>query len=419
MERVVITGIGLVTPIGIGTDETWRALLAGESGIAPITLFDATAFRVRFAGEVKSWDADALHREEEAQGDGPLHRVRARRGGRWRIKDAKLELTDEERDDAGCFIGVGSAASFTLEKTKQTLIEKGPTKVSPYSSPASSRTSPPGQVSMAHGLRGPSYCNTSACSSGAHALGEAAEWIRRGKAQVMVAGGAEATVTPVGIGGFEAMFALSRATTSPTQASRPWDKGRDGFVCGEGAGILVLESLDAREEARREDLRRDHRLRRVERRLPPHEAGARRRGRAARDADGAQGRAASRPTQIDYVNAHGTSTPVGDIEETRGDRRRSSASTRLDKKLWVSSTKSMMGHLLGAAGAVESGALRARDRARARSRRRSTSTIPDPAVPARLRAANTARERRVTHALNNSFGFGGTNCSLVFSRFEG
>ncbi|HEY8078282.1 MAG TPA: beta-ketoacyl-ACP synthase II, partial [Labilithrix sp.] len=330
-------------------------------------------------------------------------------------EDAQLELTDAERDEAGCFIGVGLGGLFTLEKTKQTLLEKGPQKISPYAIPGIIANLAAGQVSMAHGLRGPSYCTTSACSSGAHALGEAFEWIRRGRAQIMVAGGAEATVTPVGIGGFEAMFALSRRNDDPQRASRPFDKGRDGFLCGEGSGILILESL-TRAKKRGAKIYAEitgygassdanHLTQPA-----PHGEGAQRSMRMAlKDAGVA-------PDQIDYINAHGTSTPVGDIAETEAITAVFGAHAT-DKKLWVSSTKSMMGHLLGAAGAVES-AVCTLAIAEGKIPPTINLTEPDPACNLDY-VPNEARERRVRHALNNSFGFGGTNASLVFSRFEG
>ena len=412
-ERVVITGIGLVTPLAIGREETWQALLAGKSGIAPITLFDCSAFRVRFAGEVKDWDGTRFVEKKKLKEMDRFTEF-ALGAADMAIKDAKLELSDEERDEAGCFIGVGLGGLFTLEKTKQTLMEKGPQKISPYSIPGIIANLAAGQVSMAHGLRGPSYCNTSACSSGAHAIGEAAEWIRRGKAQIMVTGGAEATVTPVGIGGFEAMYALSKRNDDPQAASRPFDKGRDGFVCGEGSGIFVIESLT---HAKKRGARiyaeitgygassDAHHLTNP----APHGEGAQRSMRMAlKDAGIA-------PDQVDYVNAHGTSTAVGDVAETEaitavfGEHATS-------KKLWISSTKSMMGHLLGAAGAVES-AVCALAIAEGKIPPTINLTDPDPACPLDY-VANTARERRVKHALNNSFGFGGTNCSLVLSRFE-
>jgi 3-oxoacyl-[acyl-carrier-protein] synthase II len=414
MNRVVITGIGLVTPVAIGRTESWEALLAGKSGAGPITLFDASAFRCRIAAEVKNWDGTRFVEKKKLKEMDRFTEF-ACGAARMAIEDAQLELTDEERDEAGCFIGVGLGGLSTLEKTKQTLLEKGPQKISPYAIPGIIANLAAGQVSMMHGLKGPSYCNTSACSSGAHALGEAFEWIRRGRAQVMVSGGAEATVSPVGIGGFEAMYALSRRNEEPTRASRPFDKGRDGFLCGEGSGVLVLETL---ERAKKRGAKiyaeitgygassdANHLTQPA-----PHGEGAQRSMRMAlRDAKVS-------PDQIDYLNAHGTSTPVGDVAETEG-MIEVFKSHALDKKLWVSSTKSMMGHLLGAAGAVESAIC-----ALAIAEGKIPPTInledQDPACPLDY-VANTARERLVKHALNNSFGFGGTNCSLVFSRYEG
>ena len=414
MNRVVITGIGLVTPVGIGRQESWDALLAGTSGAAPITLFDAAAYRVRFAAEVKNWDGTRFVEKKKLKEMDRFIEF-AMGAAEMAIRDAQLELTDEERNETGCFIGVGLGGLATLERTKQTILEKGPSRVSPYSIPGIIANLAAGQVSMAHGLKGPSYCNTSACSSGAHALGEAFEWIRRGRAQVMVAGGAEATVTPVGIGGFEAMFALSRRNEEPTKASRPFDKGRDGFVCGEGSGVLILESL---ERAKKRGAKiyaevtgygassdANHLTQPA-----PHGEGAQRSMRMAlKDAQ-------LNPDQIDYLNAHGTSTPVGDIAETEA-MIEVFKSHAIDKKLWVSSTKSMMGHLLGAAGAVESAIC-----ALAISEGKIPPTInledQDPGCPLDY-CANTARERSVKHAVNNSFGFGGTNASLVFSRYEG
>ena len=418
MERVVITGLGLATPVGIGTLETWRALLAGESGIAPITQFDASAFRVRFAGEVKNWEPTRFIEKKKLKEMDRFTEL-ALGAAALAFEDAKLELREEERDEAGCFIGVGIGGLFTLEKTKQTLMEKGPQKISPYSIPGIIANLAAGQVSMQWGLRGPSYCTTSACSSGAHAIGEAAEWIRRGRVQVMIAGGAEATVTPVGIGGFEAMYALSRRNDDPKTASRPFDKGRDGFVCGEGSGILVLESLThakkrgAKIYAEITGYGASSDANHLTQPAPGGEGAQRAMRMALKDASVS-------PDQVDYINAHGTSTPVGDVAESQaiasvfGEH---ATSGPVDKKLWVSSTKSMMGHLLGAAGAVETAVC-----ALAISEGKIPPTInlhdQDPQCVLDY-VANTARERRVRHALNNSFGFGGTNCSLLLSRFEG
>ncbi|MBK6698097.1 MAG: beta-ketoacyl-ACP synthase II [Myxococcales bacterium] len=413
MERVVITGIGLVTPVALGTQASFQALCAGTSGIERITLFDCSAFRVQIAGEVKGWDPLAFIEKKKLKEFDRFSEF-AMGAAKMAIDDAKLELTDEERDEAGCFVGVGIGGLFSLEKTKQTLIDKGPSKISPYAIPNIIANLAAGQVSMAHGLRGPSYCTTSACSSGAHAIGEAFEWIRRGRAQVMVAGGAEAAVTPVGIGGFEAMFALSKRNDAPHQASRPFDKGRDGFVCGEGAGILVMETLT---RARKRGARvyaevtgygatsDAHHLTQP----APNGAGAQRAMKMAlKDAK-------QSPEAVDYINAHGTSTPVGDVEETRAILSVFGEHAR-EKKLWVSSTKSMMGHLLGAAGAVESAVCAL---AIAEGKIPPTANLDDPDPECVLDyVAKTGRERPTRHAMNNSFGFGGTNCSLLFSRVE-
>jgi 3-oxoacyl-[acyl-carrier-protein] synthase II len=413
VERVVITGIGLITPLAVGTRETWAGLLAGKSGIALITCFDTAPFRVKIAGEIKGWDPLVFIEKKKLKEMDRFIEL-ALGAAKLAITDAKLELTDEEKFEAGCFIGSGIGGLHTLEKAKQVQLEKGPGRMSPYSIPGLIANMAAGQVSMAHGLRGPSYCNTSACSSGAHALGEAAEWIKRGKCQVMVAGGAEATVTPVGIGSFEAMMALSKRNDAPEKASRPWDRGRDGFVTGEGSGVMVLESM-TRAKKRGAKIYAEvtgygatsdaHHLTQP----APNGEGAQRSMRMALKDAGISF------DQVDYINAHGTSTPVGDVEESRaveavfGDHARS-------KKLWVSSTKSMTGHLLGAAGALESAVC-----ALAISEGKIPPTInlddPDPACTLDY-VPHTARERRLAHVLNNSFGFGGTNCSLVFSRFE-
>jgi 3-oxoacyl-[acyl-carrier-protein] synthase II len=413
MERVVITGIGLVTPVGIGTAESWRALLAGQSGIGPISLFDCSAFRVRIAGEVKGWEPTRFIDRKKLKEMDRFTEL-ALGAASMAVSDAKLEMTDHERERAGCFVGVGLGGLFTLEKTKETLMAKGPTKVSPYSIPGIIANLAAGQVSIAHGLKGPSYCTTSACSSGAHAIGEASEWIRRGRCDVMVAGGAEATITPVGISGFEAMFALSKRNDDPTHASRPFDKGRDGFVSGEGSGIVVLESL-TRAKKRGARIYGEvtgygassdaHHLTQP----APNGEGAQRSMRMALED------AKLAPDAIDYINAHGTSTQVGDVEESKAIAAVFGAHAT-DKKVWVSSTKSMMGHLLGAAGAVET-AVCALTIAEGKVAPTINLVDQDPQCPLDY-VANIARERRVRHAMNNSFGFGGTNCTLVLSRLE-
>jgi len=414
-HRVVITGIGLVTPVGIGTEASWNALLAGESGAGLITQFDTEKFRVKIAAEVKNWDPVGL---------GFIERKKLKEMDRFiefalgaanlAIKDSGLELTAEERDRTGCFMGVGLGGLQTLEKAKQTVLEKGPQRISPYSIPGIIANLAAGHITMVHGLRGPSMATTSACSSGAHAIGESVEWIRRGRAPVMVVGGAEGTVTPVGIGGFEAMFALSKRNDDPKRASRPFDKDRDGFLCGEGSGVLILENLD-RARKRGAKIYAEvtgygatsdaHHLTAI---APGGEGAVRSMRMALEDAGVA-------PSDVDYVNAHGTSTPIGDIAESQAISTAFGAHAT-DKKLWVSSTKSMIGHLLGAAGAVESAIC-----ALAIHHGRVPPTInlenQDPECKLDY-VPNEARERRIRHAVNNSFGFGGTNCSLVLSRFE-
>jgi 3-oxoacyl-[acyl-carrier-protein] synthase II len=328
------------------------------------------------------------------------------------VQDGHLELSDEDRETAGCFIGVGLGGLEGIEAMGRTLAEKGPSRISPYFIPSVIANLAAGQVSIALGLKGPSYCITSACSSSAHAIGEACEWIRRGRAHLIVAGGAESTITGLGVGGFCAMFALSRRNDDPGRASRPFDKGRDGFIIAEGAGTLILESL-THAKKRGATIYAEitgygatsdaHHLTQP----APEGAGAQRSMQMAL-AD-----AKLDPSRIDYMNAHGTSTPQGDIQESRaiekvfGDH-------ALSKKLWVSSTKSMMGHLLGGAGAVEAAICAL---SIAKGVVPPTINLEDQDPECRLDyVPNVARERRIDHAMSNSFGFGGTNCSLLLSR---
>jgi 3-oxoacyl-[acyl-carrier-protein] synthase II len=413
MERVVITGIGLVTPNGVGTEATWKSVLAAESGIGPITLFDASSFSTRIAGEVKGLAIEDY-----------IPKKKLREMGRFAhlsvvasilcMKDAAIELTDEDRDACGTFIGVGLGGLEYLYQHSITLHEKGPQKISPYFIPTVIANLAAGQVAMALNLRGPSYCNTSACSSSAHSLGEAFEWIRRGRTHLLLAGGAEATITGLGIGGFNAMYALSRRNEEPHRASRPWDKGRDGFVCGEGAGSLLLESLT---HAKRRGAKIYAEVTgygascdayHITKPAPDGEGAKRAMRMALADAR-------LSPGDIDYINAHGTSTQQGDIEETRAILR-TFGDHAASKKLWVSSTKSVMGHLLGGAGGVEAAlcALALRD-----GLVPPTANLEDPDPECVLDYVPlTARERRMKHVMSNSFGFGGTNVSLVLSRFD-
>ncbi len=415
MERVVVTGIGLVTPNGIGNDNTWQSLINGKSGVGPITLFEANeTFPTRIAAEVKNFDA-AEFMERKKIKEVARFITFAMASTKLALDQADLRLTDEERERAGVFIGVGLGGLENLERCTLTLEHKGPGKVSPYFIPSLIANMAAGQVSIAFGLQGPSLSHTSACSSSAHAIGEALRWLQTGQADVMVAGGAEATISPIGIAGFSAMFALSRRNDAPELASRPWDRGRDGFVCGEGAGTLVLETLT---RAKKRGARILGELvgyaatadaYHITKPAPNGAGGARAMRLALRDAK-------LSPDQIDYINAHGTSTPAGDVEEAKavGDVFGAHA---LDKKLWVSSTKSMMGHLLGAAGAVEAAVC---------LKSIETGVIAptinledqDPECVLDF-VPNKARERRIKYAMSNSFGFGGTNACLILSAFQG
>jgi len=415
MERVVVTGVGLVTPNGIGTDPTWQSLIRGKSGVSAITSFAADHdFATRIAAEVKGFEpAEFMERKKLKEVSRFVCLSVA--ATRFALEQAALELDEDERDSTGVFIGVGLGGLESVERCTLTLAAKGPGKVSPYFIPQIIPNMAAAHVSLAFGLRGPSVAHASACASGAHAIGEAMRAIQRGDAEVMIAGGAEATITPVGIAGFTAMFALSRRNDEPERASRPWDRQRDGFVCGEGAGTLVLESMS---RARRRGAKILAELvgygassdsHHITKPAPNGEGGARAMLLALKEAR-------VPPERVDYINAHGTSTPSGDIAEARAVAR-VFGQHALDKKLWVSSTKSMMGHLLGAAGAVEAGVC-----VQAIQSGVIPPTInldePDPEVPALDFVPLVARERRPAYAMSNSFGFGGTNVSLLFAPFD-
>ncbi|MFO0646639.1 MAG: beta-ketoacyl-ACP synthase II [Polyangiales bacterium] len=411
MRRVVVTGIGLVTPLGVGVDPSWSALLAGQSGAAPITLFDAAGYRTRFAAEVKGFSPDPWinHRKlKELDRYSQFAVVSAVMA--WADAGLGDELPQRERDRIGTIVGVGIGGIETIERHHRTLLEKGPNRVSPYFIPAAISNMAAGQVAMRLGLRGINYCTTSACASGAHAIGEAMRLVQRGAAEIMVAGGAEAAITPLGVAGFNAMLALSTRNDEPTKASRPWDRGRDGFVMGEGAGILVIEERE-RALARGAKIYAElvgygatddaHHVTQP----APEGEGAQRAMREAL-ADGALD-----ATRVGYINAHGTSTVQGDMQESRAVRSVFGAHA---ERLAVSSTKSMTGHLLGAAGGVE-----AAFTALALKHDVLPPTInlddPDPACDLDY-VPNAARRAEVDVALSNSFGFGGTNVTLALAR---
>ena len=412
MERVVVTGVGLVTPNGIGTEASWQSLINGQSGVGPITLFDATdAYSTRIAAEVKNFDA-AEFMERKKIKEVSRFTTFAMAATKMALDQAQLDLTEEERDRAGVFIGVGLGGLENLERCTLTLDKKGPGKVSPYFIPSLIANMAAGQVSIAFGFRGPSLAHTSACSSSGHAIGEALRMMQRGDAEVMIAGGAESTITPIGIAGFSAMFALSRRNDDPEGASRPWDKGRDGFVCGEGGGTLILETLTRAKKRGAKILAEvvgyaaTSDAYHITKPAPDH-------AHAARAMRGALKDAKLNPEQIEYVNAHGTSTPIGDVEEARAVANTFGAHA-LDKKLWVSSTKSMMGHLLGAAGAVEGivTVLALRDQVAPPT---ASFTGLDPQCGLDP-VAGTGRPMVLDTALSNNFGFAGANATVAFAR---
>ena len=407
-RRVVVTGLGLVSPLGVGTGETWQAILAGRSGIAPITLFDASRYSTRFAGEVKGFDPLAWLDKKDVKKCGRFIQF-ALAGASMAVAASQLQIDAANATRVGVTIGSGIGGFEVIEREHQVLLERGPDRVSPFFIVAALVNLAAGQVAVRFGAKGPNSAVATACTTGAHAIGDAFRLIQNGYADAMICGGTEASVTPLGIAGFAAMRALSIRNDAPERASRPWDQGRDGFVVGEGAGILVLEDLE-----------------RASRRGAPMLAEVAGYGMTAdahhvtappADGEGvgrvmaaALDDARLRPDQIQYLNAHATSTPLGDRAEAAAIGRVFGPSVR---GLAVSSTKSMTGHLLGAAGAVEAALtiLALRDQA-------APPTInlanPDPDNALNL-IADRARPMPIVHAMTNSFGFGGTNASLIFS----
>lgn len=411
-RRTAVTGIGVVTPIGSGKDDFWAALVAGRNGAGPITRFDASSYAVRIACEVKGFDPDAfIDKRESRKMDLSTQYGVAASLMAW--KDSGMADCRFDADRAGVVIGSGVGGIQTLEDQHSVLMEKGPRRISPFFIPMLIPDMSSGMVSIMLGLRGPNYATVSACASGAHAIGEAFRAIERGDADVMLTGGTEAAVCPLAAAGFASMKALSSRNDDPARASRPFDAGRDGFVLGDGAGVVVLEEL---EHARRRGARiycevvgygatadAFH----MTAPAPEGAGGARAMALALADAHVA-------PDQVQYVNAHGTSTPLNDKCETEAIK---TAFGGHAKKLAVSSTKSMTGHLLGAAGGVEFAAT-----ALAIAESVIPPTInyetPDPECDLDY-VPNQARDAKVTYALTNSFGFGGHNAVLALHRFDG
>jgi 3-oxoacyl-[acyl-carrier-protein] synthase II len=407
-RRVVITGIGLVTPLGIGTKESWQAAIAGKSGIGPITRFDAKDLPCRIAGEVKNFDpAQFMDKKEARRNDLFIQLGLA--ATQIALKDAALPLDQPLGDRVGVIVGSGMGGLATLEDTHLTAVNKGHRRVNPFFIPSIIVNLVGGQISIRYGAAGVNFAPVSACATGNHAIGESMRHIQHGDADIIITGGAEATITLLGISGFTAARALSERNDQPEKASRPFDKERDGFVAGEGAGILVVEEL---EHAKKRGARIYCELIGYAATADafhitqPSGTGAERAMRLCLDDAGL------RPEQVQYVNAHGTSTPVGDIAETRA--MKAVFGDWAKQKLMVSSTKSMTGHLLGAAGGVEAGFT-----ALALYHGIVPPTInlenPDPECDLDY-VPNEAREVRIDSALSSSFGFGGTNAVLAFRR---
>jgi 3-oxoacyl-[acyl-carrier-protein] synthase II len=411
-RRVVITGMGVVTPLGNDVPTFWSQLIAGQSGIGPITSFDATAYDCRFAGLVKNFEpAKHFNVPKDARRSDRYVQL-AMAASKEAVAQAKLKESELDLDRVGVIVGSGIGGLGSLSDQHQILLSKGPGRVSPFMIPMMISNMASGIISMEFGYRGPNFCVVTACATANQCIGEAWRILRTGDADVIVAGGSEAAVVPLGIGGFAAMKALSTRNDEPTRASRPFDKDRDGFVMGEGAGIVIVEEL---EHAVR---RGAHILAEVTgygitadayHMTSPAPEGA----GGARAMASALKHAQLNPEQIDYINAHGTSTPLGDIGETQGIK---SVFGSYAKKLMVSSTKSMTGHLLGAAGSVE---LIACIKAIETGIVPPTINLDNPDPECDLDyVPHKAREVKITRALNNSFGFGGHNASVIVEKFN-
>jgi 3-oxoacyl-[acyl-carrier-protein] synthase II len=410
-RRVVVTGVGLVCACGIGTDQTWANLLAGLSGIGPITHFDPSAFDCRIAGEVHHFDPYQWVEKKELKKMGRFIQL-AIAAADFAMRMSELEVTPEIADDSGVYISSGIGGFDVIEREHTKLLQGGPGKISPFFIPAAIVNLASGFISIRYGARGPNSATATACSASAHAVGDAFKIIQRGDATVMIAGGAEAAITPMGVGGFAAMRALSVRNDEPTRASRPFEAQRDGFVVGEGAGVLILESMDYA-------LKRGAPI--LAELVGYGMAGdAYHITQPAEQGDGAYRvmlrtlkDAGVGPEVVDYINAHGTSTPLGDSIETLAIKRVFGERAR---NVAVSSTKSMTGHLLGGAGGLEAGVsvLALRDQILPPTINYET---PDPECDLDY-VPNVARKAEVNYALSNSFGFGGTNASLLFKRWE-
>lgn len=409
MRRVVVTGIGVVSPLGTGNRKNWEALLAGVSGIGPITRFDVSDFPVKIAGEVKDFNPEEFIEKKEIK-KMDLFIQYALAAAQFAMDDSGLQVTEENAERVGVLVGAGLGGLPTIEKYHSALLEGGYKKISPFFIPMLITNLAPGHISIKYGAKGPNVSSVSACATGTHSIGDAYQMIRRGDADAMIAGGTESVVTPLAIGGFAVMRALSTRNDDPTAASRPFEKNRDGFILSEGAGIVILEEF---ESAKKRGARiygeivgygltgDAHHL------TAPSPGGE----GAARCMKMALDNAGIKPEDVDFINAHGTSTPMNDLYESMAIKSVFGAHA---EKLMVSSTKSMTGHLLGAAGGVE-----AVYTLMSMQHGIATPTMnyqePDPDCDLDF-VPNAPREARISCALSNSFGFGGTNATLLFRK---
>ncbi|HLK17468.1 MAG TPA: beta-ketoacyl-ACP synthase II [Bryobacteraceae bacterium] len=410
-RRVVVTGVGLVSPLGIGTEQSWAAIKAGKPGISLIENFDASAFSCRIAGEIKTFDPSLYIEKKEIKKMGRFIQLGIA-ASEFALAQSGLKVDAQIAERVGVYIGSGIGGFEVIEREHKILLEKGPSRISPFFIPATIINLASGYVSIRTGAKGPNSATATACTSSAHSIGDSFKLIQRGDADAMICGGAEAAITPMSVGGFAAMRALSQRNNEPERASRPWDAQRDGFVVGEGAGMLILEELELAKRRGAPILAEivgygmsgdAHHI------TSPSEDG----DGAFRVMRNAIQDAKIRPDQIDYVNAHGTSTDLGDKIETLAVKR---AFCEHAYKLAVSSTKSMTGHLLGGAGGLEAGitVLALRDQIAPPTINHET---PDPECDLDY-VPNHSRPMKIEYALSNSFGFGGTNGCLIFKRFE-
>jgi 3-oxoacyl-[acyl-carrier-protein] synthase II len=409
-KRVVVTGLGLVSPLGNTTEETWDGLIAGRSGVDYITRFDTSQHKVRFAAETRGFDPLKFVEQRELK-KMDYFIFFAVAAAKEALEDSQLKITPENAEDIGVYIGSGIGGFGVFEREHKKMLEGGPNRISPFFIPASIINLASGYVSIKSGAKGPNSATATACSSGAHALGDSFRIIQRGEAVAMICGGSEGAITPMSVGGFGALQALSTRNDDPARASRPFDKERDGFVIGEGAGILILEEFEhARARGAKiyaEIVGYAMTSDAFHITMPDINGPRRVMLKAIKDAG-------IDPNEVDYINVHGTSTPVGDVNETNAIK---AAFGDHAYKLAASSTKSMTGHLLGGAGGLEGGIT-----ALAVQRQMLPPTInyetPDPECDLDY-VPNQARAAKIRYALSNSFGFGGTNAALLFKRYEG